>query len=166
MSVQATLRDAPVFMTNLNTVLDIALDILHEADRNNSAVGDIDRVISLLTFSRDLCEKTVIEIEKGPDYHQGVPSRQPLEALISAHLKALADYDANPGDKGPEVKRLRTIVTETRLALLDHRPFNIAEVSRKSTFMASCRTFVEWDDFDQVKLIEALTPASVANART
>ncbi|OWK20761.1 hypothetical protein AJ88_26320 [Mesorhizobium amorphae CCBAU 01583] len=58
----------------------------------------------------------------------------------------------------PAVARANALVTKTRQALFDHRPTNMAEAARKGEFMASCRTFIEWDDFDQVQLISALTP--------
>lgn len=83
-----------------------------------------------------------------------------LGALIAAHVAALADYDAFPDEdiKSAASRRASAAVTKTRQALFDHRPVNIAEAKRKGEFMASCRTFIEWDDFDQVHLINALTP--------
>ncbi|MBM2715333.1 hypothetical protein JQK88_29825 [Mesorhizobium caraganae] len=90
----------------------------------------------------------------------GLPIAGQLGTLIAAHVVALAAYDATPGDdpKSPAVARANALVTKTRQALFDHRPTNMAEAARKGEFMASCRTFIEWDDFDQVQLINALTP--------
>ncbi|BCH12113.1 hypothetical protein MesoLj131c_63710 [Mesorhizobium sp. 131-3-5] len=84
-----------------------------------------------------------------------------LGALFAAHVGALAAYDATPGEnpKSPAVVRANALVTKTRQALFDHRPANMAEAARKGEFMASCRTFIEWDDFDQAQLIKALAPA-------
>ncbi|MES0028018.1 hypothetical protein [Mesorhizobium sp. M0040] len=89
-----------------------------------------------------------------------MPIAGQLGALIAAHVGALAAYDATPGDnpKSPGVARANALVTKTRQALFDHRPTNMAEAMRKGQFMASCRTFIEWDDFDQVQLIKAPTP--------
>lgn len=90
----------------------------------------------------------------------GLPIAGELGALIAAHVRALAAYDAEPSEnpKSPAVVRANALVTKTRQALFDHRPTNMAEAVRKGEFMASCRTFIEWDDFDQVQLIKALTP--------
>ncbi|PZV33360.1 hypothetical protein [Mesorhizobium kowhaii] len=90
----------------------------------------------------------------------GLPIAGQLGTLIAAHVEALRHYDATPGDnpKSPAVARANALVTKTRQALFDHRPTNMAEAARKGEFMASCRTFIEWDDFDQVQLISALTP--------
>ncbi|QKC83622.1 hypothetical protein [Mesorhizobium sp. NZP2077] len=81
--------------------------------------------------------------------------------MIAAHVGALAAYDAMPGDnpKSSAEARASALVTKTRQALFDHQPTNMAEAARKGEFMASSRTFIEWDDFDQVQLIKALTPA-------
>lgn len=104
---------------------------------------------------------TLETIRANGENSQTAPSHAgQLGTLITVHVKALAAYDAEPGDnpKSPAVARANALVTKTRQALFDHRPTNMAEAARKGEFMASCRTFIEWDDFDQVQLINALTP--------
>ena len=85
-----------------------------------------------------------------------------LEALIAAHLAALAGYDALTDHEWEDPARrqpLEATVDATRLAVLDHRPTSLQEVSRKAKFMAGTRSFHAWDDFDRVLLVHALTPA-------
>lgn len=91
----------------------------------------------------------------GSERHRTPPAT--LEMLIAAHVAALAEYDAVPDSEfnGPRCQALGRIVDVSRQALLDYRPAFLAEAARKAAFMASCRTFVEWDDLDRAVLIKA-----------
>lgn len=65
------LSAAPVFITNVSSVITTALEILHELDRATIPEGElreIDRAMSLLTVAQDACDWTVRDIESGPDY--------------------------------------------------------------------------------------------------
>lgn len=84
-----------------------------------------------------------------------------LSELIAVHTAALVAYDAvsdeNFSDKDDVTGRA---LDAARDVLLNHRPTTLEEVSIKAEFMARTKTFTEWDNFDQVKLIEALTPVA------
>ncbi len=89
-----------------------------------------------------------------------------LSELIAAHAAALSTWDAIPDGEwdSPRRKAVDARLDEARDTLLGHRPATLNEVREKALYMASCRAFTEWDnDFDQVKLIEALTPVGGAN---
>ena len=82
-----------------------------------------------------------------------------LPKLMAAHTAALAAWDAVPDEEWDEQQAsLSRDVDRTRDALLAHRPSTLQEIGAKAEYMASTRSFHEWDDFDRVKLIEALTP--------
>lgn len=85
-----------------------------------------------------------------------------LQTLMAAHDAALAAYDAEQDGYDKEDDATGRAVDAARDALLDHRPGSLAEVAAKVAYMASQRTFTEWDDFDQRRLIEALVPEAVA----
>jgi hypothetical protein len=84
-----------------------------------------------------------------------------LSELIAAHTEALAAYDGLSDQefdlRGAE---LSIPVDLTRDAILDHRPTTLEEVAIKAAFMASTRSFYSWDDFEPIKLINALTPVA------
>ncbi|MHA6641323.1 hypothetical protein [Mesorhizobium sp. A623] len=88
-----------------------------------------------------------------------------LSELMAAHTAALAAYDAL-GDAEWDARgvELDKIVGTTREAIFNHRPATIEEVGTKAVFMATTRTFFEWDDFDPIKLVQALTPIMEAQA--
>ncbi|TPM25684.1 hypothetical protein [Mesorhizobium sp. B2-3-4] len=83
-----------------------------------------------------------------------------LHDLIAAHRSALAAWDAVPDAEwdSPEASRLGSLADVARDALFAHRPATLDEVGQKTAYMASCRAFTEWEDFDRAKLIEALSP--------
>jgi hypothetical protein len=85
-----------------------------------------------------------------------------LETLISEHMAALAEWDTEPGDRA--VPGLNARLDAARDALFDHRPASLDEVRRKADYFSATRAFVEWDDFDQVKLVHALTPVLAATS--
>ena len=85
-----------------------------------------------------------------------------LSDLMAAHTVALAAWDAVPDQEwDTQQAHLSAEVDRTRDALLEHRPSTMAEVHTKAEYMASVRSFHQWDDFDRIKLIEALTPVGV-----
>lgn len=87
-------------------------------------------------------------------------SSNSLDDLIAVHEKALAAFDARTDDYDKENDTTGHAVDTARDALLDHRPATLAEVATKAAYMASKRTFTEWDNFDQRRLIDALTPVA------
>ena len=84
-----------------------------------------------------------------------------LSDLIAAHTGALAAYEGL-SDEDFELRgaELSIPLDATRDAILDHRPTTLEEVAIKAAFMASTRSFYSWDDFEPIKLIQALTPAA------
>lgn len=81
-----------------------------------------------------------------------------LAELIIAHNEALAAYDADHETHDQQNDVTGFAVDAARDALLAHRPTTLEEVAIKATYMAANRTFTEWDNFEQVQLIQALTP--------
>ncbi|WP_028034121.1 hypothetical protein [Chelativorans sp. J32] len=82
-----------------------------------------------------------------------------LLSLMEAHIAALTAYDSLSDAEWKEQGiDLGETVNATRDALLDHRAATLEEIRTKAEFMAKTRTFFEWDDFDRIKLIHALTP--------
>lgn len=83
-----------------------------------------------------------------------------LQHLMTAHDAVLAVYDAqNDDDYDRDSDLVGKAIDNLRDAILGHRP-TLAEVPAKAEFMASRKTFAEWDNFHPAKLIAALTPAS------
>lgn len=69
--VPARLADGPVFITNMSAVLSVALDLLHDVYRTGRSEEDMERVdkaVSLLTVANEACDRTVRDIEAGPDF--------------------------------------------------------------------------------------------------
>ncbi|MBB6410807.1 hypothetical protein [Mesorhizobium sangaii] len=60
--------------------------------------------------------------------------------------------------RAAEGRPLSTAAAASTAAIVAVAPTNMAEAARKGEFMASCRTSIEWNDFDQVQFINALTP--------
>lgn len=86
-----------------------------------------------------------------------------LSELMSAHTKALAAWDAlGDGQSSEAATEANRRLDATREAIFAHRPASLAEVSTKAAYMAATRSIYDWEDFDQIKLIEALTPAGGA----
>lgn len=164
-----TFPDLEPLVCDADNMVDVLLDM---CETHFAKHGDANITISASEANRvffiacqagmlvDKMKKSYFEVwdnERGEGGAEGVLQ---LGALIAAHTAALADYDATPGEdtKSAAFRRASAAVTKTRQALFDHRPVNLSEATRKGEFMASCRTFIEWDDFDQVHLINALTP--------
>ncbi|WP_312795579.1 hypothetical protein [Tianweitania sp.] len=82
-----------------------------------------------------------------------------LQALFQAHTAAIAAWDAIPDDEWDQQDvALGRVIDLTRDALLLHRPMTLAEVAEKAAYMATTRSFCDWDDFPAARLIHALTP--------
>ncbi|UVK43795.1 hypothetical protein BPNPMPFG_005635 [Mesorhizobium sp. AR07] len=81
-------------------------------------------------------------------------------------MAALAAWDAIPDETwdSTATKRIDARLDAAQEAMPAHRPATLDEVSRKAAYMAGCRSFFEWDNFDRIKLIEALTPSPTATS--
>ncbi|MEI5680528.1 MULTISPECIES: hypothetical protein [unclassified Mesorhizobium] len=66
---KASLSDTPNFIGNLSELLTASIEILLEADRHTikATLESLDRVTSLLIIGRDMCDRTLQEIESGPE---------------------------------------------------------------------------------------------------
>ncbi|MEQ1941481.1 hypothetical protein ABMA32_03565 [Mesorhizobium sp. VNQ89] len=82
-----------------------------------------------------------------------------LATLMTNHRNAMARYSACSDDdwKGQEAA-INAAINASRDALFAHRPTSLEEARAKASFLARDKAFSEWDDFEPVKLIHALTP--------
>ncbi|MGH6861809.1 MAG: hypothetical protein ACRECY_16280, partial [Phyllobacterium sp.] len=83
-----------------------------------------------------------------------------LLQMMNAHAEALAAYSRLTDQEWEEVELRGPVDAEierTRKALLDHRCQNATEFQIKSSFMAECRSFHDWDDIERIALINALS---------
>ncbi|KQZ31609.1 hypothetical protein ASD50_15200 [Mesorhizobium sp. Root552] len=81
--------------------------------------------------------------------------------LIAQHriaFKAWCDTSDEEWDT-PAALAAGDLMDAAHDALFNHRPATLQETREKAIYMASCRSFLEWDSIEKIKLIEALTPA-------
>lgn len=83
-----------------------------------------------------------------------------LNTLIAQHrvaFKAWCDTSDEEWDT-PAATAAGDLMDAAHNALFSHRPATLEEARDKAAYMASCRSFLEWDSIEKIKLIEALTP--------
>jgi hypothetical protein len=86
--------------------------------------------------------------------------------LIAQHrvaFKAWCDTSDEDWDT-PAALEAGDLMDAAHDALFNHRPATLQEAREKAAYMASCRSFLEWDSIEKIKLIEALTPAPTDHA--
>lgn len=84
-----------------------------------------------------------------------------LSTLLDNHrtaFKAWVDTEDEDWDT-PAAKAAGDMMDAAHDALFSHRPATLEEVREKAAYMLSCRSFLEWDSIEKIKLIEALIPA-------
>ena len=159
MSAAYTVDDVEIAARSLNDLMSIICEVQFELP----AGGTDERINSLLWIARDLSEglyeHCCVEAQSTQCDEAGSHGDAELEALIVAHDRALAAYEADD-NCNLENDVTGHAVDAARDAILDHRPGTIVAAVRKAAYMASRKTFTEWDNFDQRRLIEALTPVS------
>lgn len=97
------------------------------------------------------------------------PSPKPtsnLTTLLDNHRTAFKAWVGTEDEEWdtPAAKAAGDKMDAAHDALFSHRPVTLEEAREKAAYMVSCRSFLEWDSIEKIKLIEALTPAEAPSS--